>query len=387
MRYISSSFVFDGKKFLNGNPILVLDDNNNFIDFADKNSIDKNNIEFYEGIICPGFINAHCHLELSHMLGAIPEKTGFLNFGKNIMSRRNSFSREEILEAISANDKKMWENGIVAVGDISNTTDAFETKAKSNIFYHTFIELIALNPERAEMTFSEGKKLQALANENGLKSSLAPHAPYSVSGELMKMIAGDSDKNEVPITIHNQENQDEDLFFQKKEGDFVEFYKFLNIPIDYFQPTGLSSLQSYLQNLVSSRNLILVHNTFTPTNEIKWANDIHKNNYWCTCPNANLYIENKLPDLKKFIDNDCRMVIGTDSLASNYTLSVTDEINVLLNNFKWLKIADVLRWATYNGAEALGIENQFGGFIKGKNAGLNHLSYKPDQLVFEQKLA
>lgn len=387
MRYISAKHVFDGQKFLNGNPIIVLDDKNRFVQFVKPGSIEKNKVEYHDGILCPGFVNAHCHLELSHMLGAIPEKTGFLNFGKNIMTRRNSFSKEKIQEAIIEADRKMVEEGIVAVGDISNTADSFETKAKSSIFYHTFIELISLNPLRTDIVFNEGKKLQNVAHEKGLKSSLVPHAPYSVSVELMKKAAHDSSGTKAPITIHNQENPDENLFFEKKEGDFVEFYKFLTIPIDYFQPSGLTSLKTYLPNLTEAETLILVHNTFTSSEEIKWANELHKKNYWCTCPNANLYIENTLPVLKNFVDEKCSMVIGTDSLASNGSLSMLSEINTLLSTFTWLKIADVLKWATYNGAEALGISDQFGGFIKGKNAGLNHLIYKPDQLILQKKLA
>lgn len=387
MRFISATYIFDGKRFLNDRPVLVLDDNNCFVGYRKQNTVDKSKLEFYEGIICPGFVNAHCHLELSHMLGTIPEKEGFLNFGKNIMTKRNSFSKEEIAEAISVYDKKMNENGIVAVGDISNTADTFETKAKSKIFYHTFVELISLNPVRAEDVYNSGKELQKPAIEKGLRSSLVPHAPYSVSAELMKKTAMDASENKTPLTIHNQESADEDLFFQKKEGAFVEFYDFLKIPIDYFKPSGLSSLKTHLPNLQSDSNLILVHNTFTPENEIQWANSSRKNIYWCLCPKANLYIENKLPALDSFIRSNCKMVIGTDSLASNNSLSIADEINALLTNFSWLKIADVLKWSTYNGAESLGIQENFGGFIKGKNAGINHLSYLPSNLTFKRKIA
>ncbi len=387
MRFISATYVFDGKQFLDDCPILALDENDRFVEYRDRNAINIGRTEHYSGIICPGFVNAHCHLELSHMKGAIPEKEGFLNFGKNIMSRRNSNSIGEIKEAIEAEDKKMHENGIVAVGDISNTADTFETKSKSKIFYHTFIELISLDPSRADVAFEAGKQLQNIAAENGLRNSLVPHAPYSVSGALMKKIASDLNEDKLPITIHNQESGEEDLFFKKKEGDFVKFYEFLNIPIDHFQPSGLSSLQTYLEHLSTPRNLILVHNTFTSENEIAWANVKHKKNYWCLCPNANLYIENVLPQLHNFIANNCKMIIGTDSLASNHSLSVTDEINVLLKHFKWVKIADVLKWATNNGAEALGIEDQFGSFIKGKNTGINLLTYNSDQLIFESKIA
>jgi aminodeoxyfutalosine deaminase len=387
MRFISANFVFDGTRFLDNCPVLVLDHNNCFAEYIDRKMINRDKVEDYEGIICPGFVNAHCHLELSHMKGAIPEKTGLLNFAKNIITGRRNFSKEQILEAVEAYDKKMWENGIVAVGDISNTADTFETKQKSKIFYHTFLELIGFDPEQSEKVFGLGKELQRGAIRMGLKNSLTPHAPYSVSEPLMKRIASDVMNTRYPVSIHNQETADEDLFFKKKEGDLVELYEFLRMPIDFFKPSGSSSLQTYLAYLGKCENLLLVHNTFTLPEDLEWANKFHEKLYWCLCPNANLYIENTLPDVKNFLKHGCSMVIGTDSLASNHALSVVDEMNVLLREFKWLRIADVLKWATYNGAEALAIEDIFGNFVKGKNAGLNWLTYKDDTLALEKKLA
>lgn len=387
MRFISATHVFDGNQFLNDNPVLVFDGDNCFVDYLDRNLIDGSELEHYEGIICPGFVNAHCHLELSHMKGIFPEKAGMLNFAKGIITKRMTFGKEQIQEGIIDGDKMMWENGIVAVGDISNTPDTFETKQKSKIVYHTFIELIGFNPERAETVFALGKELQRNANEMNLKNSLVPHAPYSVSSDLMEKISADVSETKYSVSIHNQESEAENLFFKKKEGAFVELYDFLQMPIGFFKPSGHSALKTYLAHLSNCENLILVHNTFSSTEDISWANKFHKELYWCLCPNANLYIENTLPPINDFIQNNCKMVIGTDSLASNHSLSITDEINVLLSHFNWIKIADALKWATSNGAKALGIQNDFGQFIKGKNAGMNHLNYKSDQLTFNRKLA
>jgi aminodeoxyfutalosine deaminase len=387
MRFISANSVFDGTRFLNERPVLVLDHNNRFVEYTNHTAVGSDRMEYYEGIICPGFVNAHCHLELSHMKSLIPEKTGLLNFAKNIITKRRSFSGEEIAEAIEYYDQVMWENGIVAVGDISNTADTFQTKQKSRIFYHTFLELIGFDPGKANLVFASGKELQAEADRKNLKSSLVPHAPYSVSTELMKLVAADAQVTGSSVSIHNQEIADENLFFQKKEGAFVQLYEFLNMPIEYFKASGKSSLQTYLPALQKCGNLILVHNTFAPEEDLKWATCFHKASYWCLCPNANLYIENTLPRLSDFIKHNCKMVIGTDSLASNHSLSVVDEMNVLLKQFKWLRIEDVLKWSTSHGAEALGIEANFGKFVKGTNAGLNWLTYKQDTLTLEKKLA
>lgn len=387
MRFISATYIFDGKTFLSDNPVLVLDDKNCFIEYVNKNTIESSKIEYYEGIICPGFVNAHCHLELSHMKGVIPQKNGLLNFAKEIITKRHSFSEEQVREGIVAADKLMWNNGIVAVGDISNTADTFEIKQNSKIFYHSFIELIGFNPEQAGNVFAMGKELQDRANRMGIKNSLVPHAPYSVSESLLKKIGEDVMETKYPVSVHNQESADEDMFFKSKKGNFMELYDFLKLHLDFFEPTGKSSLQTFLPHLNNCKNLFLVHNTFTRNEDIIWASALHKKLYWCLCPNANLYIENTVPRINNFISSNCKMILGTDSLASNTSLSITSEINTLLSNFHWLKIADVLKWATYNGAEALGIEDNFGGFIKGKNAGINHLSYLSNNLVFENKIS
>jgi aminodeoxyfutalosine deaminase len=387
MRFLSATHVFDGTCFLNTDPVLVLDEKNCFVEYVDRKTISPDKIEKHDGILSPGFVNAHCHLELSHMRGVIPERTGLLNFAKNIITKRGSFAKEQINEAIVEADKVMWDHGIVAVGDISNTADSFQTKQKSNLFYHTFIELIGFDPGQAETVFTMGKELQRTADRMGLKNSLVPHAPYSVSEGLMRRMGLDVIDTKFPVSIHNQESADEDLFFKRKEGAFVELYDFLKMPIDFFKPRGYSSLQTYLMFLENCSDLILVHNTFTSKKDMEWANSYYKKLYWCLCPKANLYIENALPQLDNFENAKCKMVIGTDSLASNDSLSVIDEINVLLKNFKHLKIASALKWATIHGAEALNISNSFGSFIKGRNAGINWLGYDKDELFFKGKLA
>src|SRR6476661_3008858 len=76
-------------------------------------------IQYMEGIISPGFINCHCHLELSHMRGLIPEETGLIDFVFAVVTQRH-FPEEEILDAIDRAEAEMISNGTVAVGDICN---------------------------------------------------------------------------------------------------------------------------------------------------------------------------------------------------------------------------------------------------------------------------
>ena len=106
--------------------------------------------------------------------------------------------------------------------------------------------------------------------------------------------------------------------------------------------------------------MLLVHNTFTLQKEIT-------DNYYCTCPKANLYIENSLPDYSIF--NTDKLCLGTDSLASNNTLSILEELQTIKENSNF-ELNTLLKIACKNGADVLGFE-KFGTFEKGKTPGVN----------------
>ena len=116
---------------------------------------------------------------------------------------------------------------------------------------------------------------------------------------------------------------------------------------------------------------MLVHNTFTNKHDIEFAKLLHYQLFWCLCPNANLYIENTLPNINLLLEEGCNLTIGTDSLASNTSLSIFDEISTIIKHYPAIKLEHLLRAATFNGAKFLGIENDFGLIEKNKNPGIN----------------
>jgi cytosine/adenosine deaminase-related metal-dependent hydrolase len=268
----------------------------------------------------------------------------------------------------------------VAVGDISNTANTFAYKANaSKIYYHTFLEIYAFDETRADAAFERGLKLQDelrefLDNRIHLQSSITPHAPYSASVKLLDLFNKHALKNNSILTIHNQETEDENLFFQEKKGSILDRLKSFNIPTDNWQAPVKSSLQATLPHLPSTDKLQLVHNTFTKQDDILFANDYNKNLFWCFCVNANLYIENKVPNVNLFTQNNCAITLGTDSYASNWSLSIFDEIKTLHKHFPQIEFNDLLTWATINGAKYLGIDAAFGTIEKGKTPGLNLIS-------------
>lgn len=371
MRYITADQIFSGKGFFPTHTVLVLDDKNTISDITTLDSIEKSNVEHFKGIITPGFINTHCHLELSHLKNVIKQHTGIVDFGLSVIKNRNNQSPEAQLEAMRQADREMHKQGVVAVGDISNSNSSIKTKQQSHLYYHTFVELIALNPERADLVFDAGKHLLSEFSNAQLSASLAPHAPYSASLELIKKISEDCSTLNKPTSIHNQESNTENDFFNSKSGDYLRLYETINVPIDYFKATGKSSLQTIISSLNSKVNTLLVHNTFTNKDDIETVQKTHQNLYWCLCPNANLYIENTLPDIALLHSTNCQLTIGTDSLASNSQLSIIDEINAILKQQVNFSLEVLLQAATFNGAQFLGIENKFGLIEKNRNSGIN----------------
>ncbi len=330
-------------------------------------------IESFNGILSPGFINAHCHLELSHLKGRIPEKTGLVEFVFKIITERH-FAEEQILAAIEIAEEEMLQNGIVAVGDICNNTLTIQQKKKQRLHYHNFIEVSGFVPEFANERFEKANTVLAeyLSTINYQPSTLSPHAPYSVSPQLFELI-NNATVNEL-ITIHNQETIAEEDFIKNKSGDFLKLYEKMGIDISFFKPTGKSSLQSWLPNINKNQSAILVHNVTTSAEDIAFAKiqslQSKIQNWFCLCPNANLYITNTLPGINMLMEQQCNIVVGTDSLASNHQLNILEEIKTLQHHFPHLKLATMLQWATINGARALQMDNMLGSFEKGKQPGV-----------------
>lgn len=373
IRYISADYVFPVSQDPLKNGIVALKEDGEIEGVYSAEIAESINqpITHYDGVIIPGFVNSHCHLELSHMRAKLPRGEGLISFITSVISERSA-DEEMVSAAMKEFDQHMYNNGIVAVADISNHGLSKEIKLKSQIYYHTFIELLGFNPEQAEIAFN--KALTLKSEFAPLASSIAPHAPYSVSTKLFGYLRNYCERHENLCTMHNQESQSENDLFMNKCGGFPEFYKLLNLDIGYFKPQFRSSIQYLLSFFSAKQKFLLVHNTYTSSTDIQSVIDSDKNIYWCFCPNANLYIENKLPDINLFLSNNLNITLGTDSLASNDKLCILSELKTIKAHFPKIPFNQTLRWATLGGAEFLGINKQFGSIEKGKKPGLNLIS-------------
>jgi aminodeoxyfutalosine deaminase len=383
MRKISANYLFpvSSKPLKNG--IVEVADDGTIVRLIDTGGelIEQAGIEFYNGVIVPGFVNCHCHIELSYLKDQMPKGTGLPNFIENIISFRKS--EGEVEKEIIRADKEMEVNGIKAIGDISNLPKSFATKAKSKLIYHTFLEAFSITGKEDNDIvdaclsnydlLKQCKKVENITKK--LTASIVPHAPYSVSENMFGIIENLEENDAQPISIHNQETPSENELFLAKKGSLYESLTKVGIDMNGIARSQKSSLAAVIDKLAKDNNKLLVHNTFTQKDDIEIANAVTRNLFWVLCPNANLYIENLLPDVNLFLNENQVVCLGTDSYASNTSYSILSEMQTISKHFPNIRFEHLIGWATLNGAKALQMDKLIGSIEQGKKPGLNLISH------------
>lgn len=375
-RKFKADQLFDGYHLHGNGKVIITDESGKIVDIVPVTE-SGDDVQTFSGILSPGLINCHCHLELSHLKNIIPPHTGLIEFLCSVVTKRG-FEPDVIQQEIRKAEKEMYDNGIVAVGDIGNTADTAEVKSKSKIRWQNFVEVLGFTDEKSEENINHYKQvvktLEKKLQTSNLKhrTSLVPHAPYSISPKTFKRI-NELTKDQV-ISIHNQEHPAEDVLYKTGGGDYLKLFKIFGIDKSPFPVTGLSSIRSVLPHFNNGQTILLIHNTFMPEEDVVFSKEYAEANglklFWCLCINANLYIENKTPPIEMLLRNNCPIVLGTDSYSSNWQLSIAKEIRAIKDHFPSLSLETILQWATRNGAKALQWDDELGSFDKGKRPGI-----------------
>lgn len=368
MRRFAAQYLITNKGPVLKRAIVTTDDEGRIIDI-DNNQDELDNqpsVEFHNGIIIPGFVNCHCHLELSHMKGIIPQRQGLASFIEQIRTNRNS-APEAIERAAFAEDNAMFKKGTVVCADICNNTSTFRIKAQSRIRYFNLIEVFGIDPAKASKRFSEAMSVAEAAKKMNLPYSLTPHSPYSVSLPLFRLLSEVTAGSKL-ISIHFLETTGEKQFLEKHSGPLMEAYERSGL-IGDTREFASSHEDVIMNHIPQTGNLILVHNTYADSQIVETLQK-RNNLFWCICPGSNLYIEGVLPPLELLLREQCTIIIGTDSLASNVRLEILEELKLLQHSFPHVPLTDLIQWATINGARALQEEKEFGSIEPGKKPGL-----------------
>lgn len=365
IRRFAANYVFpvDGAPIKNG--IVEVDEQGSILSvYAPSNPDALHSTEFHNGAIVPGFVNAHCHLELSHMRGRIPNGLGLIEFVRRIGQQRQA-SAEQIAQAIDDALLEMRQTGTVAVADICNTTHTLNAKQQSSIAFRNMVEVFGIHHTEAQSAYANALATHKAFAAQFTDTAIVPHAPYSVSDHLWQLL---QPHLHGLTSIHLGECSAEYELLEHHQGDLYNRYS--RTFADYHVPAGGSPEGALERNLPTNCPTLLVHCTYAQPQRLKALSQRFAQATVVTCPESNLYLEGRLPNLPEWQQLGLHIAIGTDSLASCTTLSTLHNINLILSTFPTLQFADVLRWATLNGAVALGFDTYLGSITKGKRPGL-----------------
>jgi cytosine/adenosine deaminase-related metal-dependent hydrolase len=322
------------------------------------------------GVLCPGFVNAHCHLELSHLHRRIPPGIGMAGFARQIIAQRDATSRNDRYRMAAAALRHAWQTGTQAIGDIANSPDTFFLKSSEpQLQTHTFIELLGRREDRLEEIWANGLAILRSSPVH-LSSSFAPHAPYSVSQPLFERIFGYADAQQRPSSLHLLESEDERRLMEDAAGPMADLLEDLQLPMPAPDPDWLARLIDCLPSLAPT---LLVHLTEATPEELQLLRQADKPIYYVLCPRSNQFIHGRLPQFENFDFDEDLVCFGTDSLASNDDLSLLEELKLVHSQRPSIPLARLLRAATATGAEALGFGNVLGSLRVGTQPGLLHI--------------
>ena len=338
---------------------------------------DDFNDEIMRGALVPGFVNCHCHVELSHLHKKFVKGTGMAGFIDQINSLRDWAGREVKEQLLKEWMDRMWERGVSAMADISNDDSSFGVKKSHPMYTRTFLEVFGSEPEMCDGVMKEVELLNALAEKVGIDAAPTPHSCYTMSPDLLSASAA-AGLDSGYLSYHSQESQEEEELLRTGSGAMYENRKRSGMSTP--PVTGESSLKYFISRLASVRpapydaNILLVHNVCLQQEDIEAAQKVMKNVYWAVCPLSNIFIHNALPPITLMRENSLAITVGTDSLSSNDDLDMVSELRCLHESFPEVPMGEILQWACLNGARFLSREDVLGTMEQGKKPGIVFVS-------------
>lgn len=302
-------------------------------------------VEYFNGLLAPGMVNCHCHLEYSYVKGLIARGGGMPKFISSIIDIKYNrpIGESEKISMASKWDDVMYKNGIVAVGDHNNNDYVTDIKRNSKIYYHTFIELYDADNQDAHTTFRQGEQRAEQQRAMGLTTSVVPHATYTISDDLLTLLG--SENNKGIISTH-----------------FLETVEL----------GGAGEAQRMIGAISEKHEgVMFVHAIYATAEVMEKAITKYGDKLTVApCPLSNDYIENRLADYDMLMKSGVRIAIGTDGLSSNERLSIVEEVKCIQRHYPTIPLEQLIAWATINGAKALGIDQWAGSIEINKKPGL-----------------
>ena len=367
------AFTLEGSLKPMERPLIVTDESGKILSVSQYSKEDLSDADYHHGILIPGMVNAHCHIELSHLKGAFRQATGMSGFINQINALRESVDEKGRYEAMEAEFGNFFRQGIVAVSDISNCNESYPLKKeyRDKIYFRTFVELFGTEKEEAEGILEGGQRIADQATAMGLDASVTPHSCYTMSPKLLEITAKRGLESGI-ISYHSQESQEEEDMIMKGSGALADNYRERGLSTP--PVTGATALEYFIDRIAEKEKvkgrINLVHNVVISQRSIDRAIEALESPFYTICPLSNIFIHRQLPPIDLMRKNGLKICLGTDSLSSNLILDMVREMECLQENFPGLELGEILVWACSNGAELLGKQDSLGSIEKGKTPGI-----------------
>ncbi|MCP4117283.1 MAG: amidohydrolase family protein [Desulfobacteraceae bacterium] len=312
-------------------------------------------IDHGPGVLMPGLVNAHLHLELTALKGAVPFDKGFQAWVAELLVKREALGEGALKDAAGTGIDHLMASGTLGIGEISTlgiTRDIAETSGLSGVWFQ---EMLGSTPGPFDFACDASGELSC---------SLAGHAPHTSSPDLLTRLKKRATAKQLPFSIHVAESSDESRFLETGRGDWADFLTLRGIdfsswplpavsPVDYLDRLGI------LDPLTVAVHLLRVDDRDLEILKRKGVKTV-------VCPRSNLNLHNRLPDIQRLLDRGLTPGLGTDSLASNDSLSMADEMAFVARNYPGISPKEILAMATVHGAAALGLAKRMGTLLPGR---------------------
>ncbi len=325
-------------------------------------------IDLGKTAIIPGLVNAHTHLELTDLEGKIPPPKSFTSWLRRMVVFRMEDRNRDLSHAVERGVQMSLEAGTTTVADISNTADSFRVLPGLPIRKRVFKEVMSLDPEAVASMLEEAIRLLSGFPRDGLGCvGLSPHAPYTACEKLYRGSTLFSQGQDMLLTTHISESEEELEFLSKGTGDLATTLKAYGLLGDW-KPPGLSPL-AFMKNIgVMASPWLLAHCNYPSDEEVHIIKESGSSVVYC--PGSHHYFGHKAHPFPRLLREGINVALGTDSLASNQSLSILDEMRFVVANYKEVSPQDVLAMATVRGAKAVGMGDRVGRLSPGLEADL-----------------
>lgn len=332
---------------------------------------DSEIVDYGDAVICPGFVNAHTHLELSGLADRVAPTSDFVDWLIRLVDclRSQPLTKENVQEAVGSGIDQSVRSGVTLIGDITTQGDwSREILHRSWLRAVSYGEIISIGKMRDHLHDRLDKAASQNFQSDRLRIGISPHAPYTVEPEALRACVNRAQSINAPLCIHLAETADEEDFIQNGQGVFVDYLKSLNVWDEQIPISRCNPIELAQQTGMLTSNTILAHANYVSDDDIRLLAD--RGCHVAYCPRTHDVFHHPPHRFREMLLAGINVCLGTDSLASNPSLSILDELRFLRMQHQDISPSDLLEMGTIRGAKALGYADVTGSLTAGKSADL-----------------